>query len=293
MRSSRILLASILVSAVLATGCLKDAVKEVTRTVSELMTVRNQLVKKYGEEVNVNVNAGKGQLVLSVTFINSNLNEKTQPERLKRAQETAQIVKAHYTKINDVSVIWVGFMRQTTRLIVFHTNEVLDYFPFDKNGARLQPPESNQPAGVQLQTTAGYLSNSDETDISVSGIQLEGQPGGLGITVLPYFRVRGDARVEPAPAPETVTFNFASYSEKPRFGDTVPIAFISDRKTVIQSKEKFSGNDAQFSYVKVPYPVFRKIIGGTELTIKLGEKSYPLTPAQLAALQQMDAYVKE
>jgi len=298
MRSRRIILASILAAALLTAGCLKDAVKEFSKTVGELMTVRTELMKKYGENVFLNVTAGKNVLTLNVTYINSVLNEKTQAERIRRAQETAQIVKKHYTSINNVSVIWVGFVRQTTRLIVFHTNETLEFFPFDKNGAPLrqreswQPTDSTHPAGVELRASASYLSNTDETDVSVSGIQLEGQPGGLGITVLPYFRVRGDAREAPAPAPEKITFNFASYSEKPRFGDAVRVAFISNGKTVVQSKEKFFGNDAQFSYGQVPYSAFRKMIGGTELTIKLDDKSYPLTRAQLTALQQMDAYVK-
>jgi hypothetical protein len=293
MYSRRIILASIVVSALLTAGCLKDAVREVSKGIGELMTVRNELVKKYGEDVFVNVYASGGRKTLSVTFINSVLNDKSQAERSKRAQEAAQVVKTHYTNVKDLDVIWVGFVRQTTRFIVFHTTQGLDYFGFDKNGAPLQPPPYNQPAGVELDATAGYLSESDETDISASGIQLEGQPGGLGITVLPYFRVRGDAREEPAAPPKTVTFNFASYSEKPRFTEPVRIAFISDGTTVFQTKEDLHGKDAQFCDVNVPYTAFRKMVAGSGLIIKLDDKPYSLTPRQLAALQQMDAYVKQ
>jgi len=81
MRSRRILLASILASALVATGCLKDVVKEATQTIGELMTVRNALQKRFGDEVSVNVNSNGHQSSLTVTFINSALNDKTRDER--------------------------------------------------------------------------------------------------------------------------------------------------------------------------------------------------------------------
>lgn len=296
MLSRRLFLAVILVSAITTAGCLRDAIREATKTVGELMSVRNALMKKFGDEVNVTVTPNGGQSVLTVTFINSALNSKTRDERLARAKEAAQIVKASYTHPQNLRVMWIGFARMKTQLIIFHQSEMFDFFPFDRNGLPIDTGRGgdSQPAGVEMDTTVGYLSNTDESDISASGIQLEGQPGGLGITVLPHFKVQGDAREQLVRPPKEVDFNFASYSEKPRFvTETTPITFIAGGKVVFTAKEKFNGNDAQFCYLAVPYSAFKKMITAGDLIIKLGDKEYPLTPRQFALLQKMDSYLIE
>ena len=81
----RIILASIFAVSVVATGCIKDAAK----TLGELHGVRGEINKKFGEDVNVHLSQG-GSLSLTITFINSALNEKTPAERARRAEETAQ-----------------------------------------------------------------------------------------------------------------------------------------------------------------------------------------------------------
>lgn len=295
MLSRRIFLASILASALLATACLKDAVREMTKSVGEMMTVRNELMKKFGEEVNVNITEHQGRSVLTVTFINSALNDKTREERLKRAQEAAQVVSLNYARGKNLAVVWIGFARVKTQYIVFHQSQMFDFFPFDPNGVQIDPARNGNYATVDgLETNANYLSTSDETDVSCSGIQLEGKPGGLGVTVLPHFKVPGNAKEEPARPPKDVSFDFASYSEKPRFvGDTTPIAFIAGGKIVFQTKGTFHGNDAQFCYLPVPYAAFKKIVTASDLVIKLGDKEYPLTPRQFTLIQQMDSYIQQ
>ena len=295
MLSRRIFLASILVAALLATGCLKDVVRDATKSVGEMMNVRNALLKKFGDEVNVNVNHNGRHSVMTVTFINSPLNDKTRAERSARARQAAVIVSANYARNANLDVVWIGFARVTTKLFVFHESHMFDFFQFDGNGLEINPDRSDTeyPATrVPLDTTVGYLSNTDETDISANNIQLEGQPGGLGITVLPHFKVQGDAREQLVRPPQEVEFNIASYSEKPRFvTKTTSISFLAGGRVVFHADAEFNGNDAQFCYLKVPYPAFKKMVSASDLIIKLGDKEYPLTPSQFSSIQKMNSYL--
>ena len=289
----RILLASLLAASVLASGCLKDAVQ----SLGELQGIRSEINKKFGEDVNVHLSQGLSA-TLTITFINSALNERTLEERSKRAQETAQLVIANYVRIKFVKEIWVQFVRQKTRFVVFHYSEGFEVYGFDNKGQRLAlgagpgigapaPPPDND-------ITAGYAASTGITDISTAAnFQLDGEPGGYGITVLPHFQLQGDARRRQAPAPKAVSFYFASYSKVPRFGISTPFEFIADGTPVMQGKLSFSGSDAEYSYVDVPYPVFRKLVAARVVAIKLGAKEYPLTPEQLVLLQKMDAYVQK
>lgn len=287
----RIFLAIVLISSVLASAC----VREVVKTLSEIQTVHTALTKRFGDEVHVNVNEAGQVLVITVSFINSGLNQKTPEERFKRAAEAAKIVKTHYARINSVDTIWVGFVRRQTRMFVFHQTEGIDFYPFDKDAKWIQPPEptTTSGAGVALETIANYSSQENETYVFAYGIQLEGEPGKDGVTVLPNFKITGNVNVRRAPPPKTVQFDFASYSSTPQFEETVPITFVADGKTVFQAKGTFYGNDAQFCYLPVPYAAFRKIIGARNLQIKLGAKEYQLTPEQFETVKKMGDYVTE
>jgi hypothetical protein len=64
-----------------------------------------------------------------------------------------------------------------------------------------------------------------------------------------------------------------------------------DGKPVLETKGTFTGNDAEFCYLTVPYPVFRRMIAASELIIKLGDKDYPVPPTRLEALKKMGEYV--
>ncbi|HXQ71580.1 MAG TPA: hypothetical protein VN844_13885, partial [Pyrinomonadaceae bacterium] len=97
----RIFLTAILVSSVVATGC-----KQFAKTLGELQTFQAALTKKFGDTVYVNANGG-GFEILTITFINSPLNDKSPADRIKRAEETAQFVKANYKLIRSVQEVWV------------------------------------------------------------------------------------------------------------------------------------------------------------------------------------------
>ena len=283
-----LLLVLILVPCLLAAACTGATVKRL----GPRQALHSELTKKFGDQVYVNVNDTKGSLIVSVSFINSALNEKTNEERFKRASEAAKVVKANYTQINKVDAIWVGFVRQRTRLLVFHHNEGLGYWPFDKDAQSLQSPEVTT-SEMGLEATANYHERRNESDVFGYGIQLEGQPGKDGVTLVPNFKTTGDVHVKRGPPPKTVQFDFASYSAKPRFEQTVPITFVADDKPVLETEGTFHGNEAQFCYLPVPYSAFRKMLAAKQVRIKLGASEYLLTPRQLALLQEMTRYVTE
>lgn len=290
MRSHRIFLAAVLISSLTAAGCIGNFAK----TLGELQTLRAGLTKKFGEQPAVHINDAGSRLTLSVSFINSALNDKSPEDRAKRAQETANLVKTTYSRAQQLGAIWVFFVREKTSMLVFHYTQTVDYFGFDKNAARLTAPPTDQGHyGVALNTTATYIDSSHETDVSTSGIQLAGIPGENGLTVLPHYRVNGDTKTGPRPPPREVSFDFASYADKSEFQQTTPVAFIADGKQVLLKNGTFTGANTQFCYLSVPYPAFRKMIDARQLTIKLGDKDYPLNRGQLAVLQQMGAYVNE
>ncbi len=291
MRLPRTFLIVILISALLTAGC-----GEVVKTYSDLMAVQSELTKIFGGEVNVNVrDGGDYGVMIGVYFINSPLNDRAEEARQAQATQAAHIVKASYPRMQKVRELWVGFIRKKTRFVVFHHNQIVSMHGFDNNAAALPTPDNEVTfvPKTNLQVTPTYDSTNDLTDISVSGIQLEGEPGGLGVTLLPYFTVRGSVRQGTRPPPKSVELNFASYSEKPRFPQTVPITFVADGKVVHKTEGAFTGKDAQFCYLKVPYTAFRSIVGGKELLIKLGDEEFPLTPSQIRAMHAMTEYLTE
>lgn len=267
------------------------------KKLGELQTLYSELAKKFGDTVHVNGDDRDG-VILTITYLNSRLNERDQAERRGRAQETADFVKAQYSGIQKVRAIWVLFMRQQTRFVIFHSSNVIDGYVFDKDARALALDEygpqwaSGSGPRSDKDITVGYASSSDATDVSsASVLQLDGEPGGYGLTFMPHFSLPGNATRTVAPAPAEVSFLMASYSKKPRFTREVPIEFIVDGTPVMQAKTTFTGNDAQYSTVNVSYAVFRKLTTAKEASIKLGAKAYPLTPEHLAVLRKMDAHV--
>ena len=285
----RKLLALILISSLLTAGCLKDAFK----SLSELQALENTLTNKFGDEISLHLSEGVNRGMLRVTFINSPLNDSTRQQRALRAQEAAQIVGAHYARSNAVAAIVVVFLRRKSAFAVFHRTQTLDSFGFEKDGQPTKytsPYLPAPPTGTEI--TVGYSATDDVTDVtSQATLQLDLEPDGYGMTVMPHFRLFGDARREKAAPPEKVLLYFASYSKKPRFSESVPVEFIADGKPVMQGKATFTGNDAQYCSLEISYSVFRKMATAQKATIKLGAREYPLTPKQLVLLQKMDNYV--
>ena len=287
----RIFLASILALALLTAGC-----GEIVTRYGEVMVVEGALLEKFGDQVYTTANPGDQGVMFTVWFINSSFNEKSAQERLMRASEAAKVVKGTYPRIQNVSELWIGFLRAKARFVVFNNSEIVSVHGFDKHASPLpgrNDVQAPSPTGIEVNTY--YDSRAKQSDISVTGLQLEGEPGGLGVTILPFFVLHGgDVRKGvKLPPPHQVEVNFASYSKKPRFRQTVPITFVADGKLVLKTEGSFVGNDAQFCYLKIPYSAFDRMVSGKELIIKLGDKEYSLTPSQIEAMKRMTEYVQK
>jgi len=284
----------VLTSCLVAYGC--SAGKELGRTLGELANVRSELMKKFGEnDVNLRINSFRNRTSISVTYVNSPLNEKTTGERAKRAQETAEIVRQRYHSIKNVSEIWVGFMRATTRLVVFHWSEMIDAHGFDNEARPLREPDTTP--SDPSQPVVRYSAREDKTDISSGGLQLEGTPE-KGVLVVPHFSVAGDVnKITPKP-PDEVALDFAAFSEKPKFPNLTKIVFLSDNKIVYVTEGQFSTSKIaddmynEFLYLKVPTAVFLKIASGSTVKIKLNEHEYTLTQIQVLQIQRMSDYLR-
>ena len=272
--------------------------KDLSRTLTDLGQVRAQIIKRFGEEdVNVHVNTFQGETTISVHFINSPLNTGREEDRTRRAQETADLVKQYYPSIKRVSAIWVAFARVTSRFVVFHWTEVLDVHGYD-NEARPLSDRNNAPLlSDPSKPNVRYTSNLNTTEISASGIQLEGSPEN-GVTMFTHFSVLGDAnRLTPKP-PKDVGLDFASYSTQPRFPNVTKIVFITDDHISHETEGQFStskladGTFTEFLYLKVPAAAFIKITDGTSVKIKLANHEYRLSEIQVLQLQRMSDYIK-
>ena len=284
----------LLTSCLLASGCNKA--KDIGNTLGALAKVRAELIKKFGEkDVDIRLNTGQNRTSISVMFVNSLLNQKTAGERAKRAQETAEVVKQFYPSIKNVGEIWVGFMRVTTSLVIFHYSEMLDVHGFDNEARALSDP-GTAPLDTS-QPSVRYLASQDQTEISTRNILLEGTPE-KGLTLIPHFLVAGDVNKIKPKLPDEVFLYFGSFSEKPKFPNLTTVVFFSDKKVAYLTKGQFStskiGNDnfSEFLYLKVPTAAFLKITSGDTVTIRLNEDEYTLTESQVLQLKRMSDYLK-
>jgi hypothetical protein len=286
----------LIVGLVVAESC--TTAKDLSKTLTDLSRVRAEIMKRFGEEnVNVNANTFQGNTAILVHFINSPLNAKSAEVRTKRAQETAELIKQYYPSIKNVGEIWIAFARVTTRYLVFHWTEVLDVHGYDSE-ARPLSDRDNPPVPIDpSKPIVRYSANQNATDISSSGIQLDGSPEN-GVAVVPHFSVIGDVnRVTPKP-PKEVSFDFASYSAQPRFPSLTRIVFITDNEISYQTEGEFStskladGTFSEFLYLKVPAAAFIKITGGRTVKIKLEKHEYRLTEIQLLQMQRMSDFLK-
>ena len=284
----------VLTICLVASGC--STAKDLGQTLGDLGTVRAELIKKFGEkDVNVRLNVFQNRTSISVTYVNSPLNQNSTEERAKRSQETAEIVRQNYPSIKKVSEIWVGFMRVTTRLVLFHWSEMLEVRGFDSEARELRAPGS-APLDPS-QPVVHYSPSQNKTDISSSGIQLEGTAEN-GVILVPHFSVAGNvSKITPKP-PDEVALDFAAFSEKPKFPNVTKLVFLSDNKIVYRTESQFSTSKiaddrySEFLYLKIPTAAFIKITSGSTVKIRLNEHEYTLTESQVLQMQRMSDYLR-
>lgn len=95
-RNNRIIGATILTLSFLLSACSSGLVK----SLGEIAVLRNALIKEFGEQdVNVNLNNDR---FLSITFVNSPLNEKDPTQRVDRAKKTMAVVLKNYPSVKVV-----------------------------------------------------------------------------------------------------------------------------------------------------------------------------------------------
>jgi hypothetical protein len=285
---------AVLTSCLLAYGC--STAKNLGKTLGDLEMVRAELITKFGEqEVSVRLNSIQNRTTISVVYVNSPLIQKTTEERAKRAQETAESVRQHYPSIKNVSEIWIGFMRVTTRLVIFHWSEMLEAHGFDSEARALRDP-GTAPSDPS-QPLVRYSASQNKTDISSNGIQLEGTAE-KGVILVPHFSVAGDVNKITTKPPDEAGLDFAAFSEKPKFPNLTKLVFVTDNKIVYRTEGQFSTSKitddmySEFLYLKVPTAVFLKISSGSTLKIKLNQHEYKLTESQFLQIQRMSDYLR-
>src|SRR5688572_24587989 len=98
---------------------------------SGMNALRQHLIQKYGDQVNLNVHNSR---YLNVAFINSQLNNQDRAKRIERAQDAASFVARNYDDIKSIEQIWISFVATETRYLIIHYTQGIDSFGFDRNG---------------------------------------------------------------------------------------------------------------------------------------------------------------
>ena len=287
-----------LVSVLLAGGCSSGLIK----SYAGLNALRQRLIEKYHDDIEVNLQNSR---LLSIVFTNSPLNQQDSGKRGQRAREAARFVALNYEGIKEIDRIWIYFVASETRYIVVHYSSVLDAFGFDKNGSAVAfaPNPEVVPSHEDLRIpVARFNSSRNETDVSITRIQLDGDMN-HGIALVPHFTVAGDARRSDTAilAPESVVFDFASYADKPVFLDNAKLEIYCDNNlalsgmaSLISGKPSEKGQGAgQFLSVQISFKLFKRMADSRNVRIVLGAKRFDLLPDDIAALNAMSAYVHQ
>ena len=281
--------------AILLSACATNPLRSLT----ELASLRAKLINEFHEQ---NINVTLHDTTLWIAFINSPLNN-SPTERAARAQQTAIFVKNHYQSSNPVREVWVFFMFEETRFVVFHYYRTIASFGFNRNGDALVfgPPdpkyirESNDPRHAEVR----YSRANDETDIQVTRVQLEGNLD-RGLALVPHFTVPGNALASgwKATSPGLVGLEFASYSDAKIYSESTVLAITSDGRMVysgvarLLSSSSDNGTTTEFLSQRITYDQFLQMARAGNVRIKLGAKSYQLSSDQLEGLRDMVRYAE-
>lgn len=297
---TRIVTATLL--CLLTASCSSNLVK----SLSGMNALRQHLIQKYGDQVNLNVHNSR---YLNVAFINSQLNHQDRAKRIERAQDAARFVALNYDDIKSIEQVWISFVATETRYLIIHYTQGIDSFGFDRNGASLDAQTTRNDAVVFDESkkesdarapVARYTQATNETDISITRIQLEGNID-RGVALVPHFTVSGDARIRGAATtpPDFVVFDFASYADKPFFQQNPPLEIYCDGRLALKGVAALvptaaSGVDetvGQFLSVQVSFKLLHRMANSRRVRIVLGQKQFELLPDDINALARMTAYV--
>ena len=276
-----------------------NACSGVVKNLTQLAKLQKQLMDKYAEK---DVNVLLQNNYLTVSFINSPLNQKDDATRAARADDVAKFVVKNFPPIPQIRSIWIVFVKSETHFIIYRQSKALGVFSFNNRGESLRrtegtvAPDSNDP----LSTDVKFDPRRNETDIGIQRVQLDADPD-HGIAMVPYYTAKGDARgpVGSAVAPSSVTLDFASYADRPIFSGDSRLEIICDgqaqfsgKARLLQSQESGSeGSHAQFLTAEIPFADFRRMGEAHKTTVKLDPKQFDLKPEAVAALKRMAGFV--
>jgi hypothetical protein len=286
-----VFIALVLCAACFSQACSSGYVKKLT----EVAKLRQDLMDKYQEkEVNVNLNSG----FLTVSFVDSALNQEDVARRAFRAREAAKFVVKNFPSIAKIQTMWIMFVATERRLIVFHYHRSLNEYGFNNRGELIATNGINS-SDDPLSPIVRFNPTSNETDISLTRIQLGGDLN-HGIALVPYFTAKGDAR-DPngkVAAPAFVVFDFASYADRRIFSSDSDMEIICDGTTCFSGKAHLlspdsgsQGNNAQFLTAQIPFAQFARMGEASSLKVKLDATQFDVSPEAIAALRRMAAYV--
>ena len=284
--------------------CLSSCSSGLFKQLSEIAKLRQELMTRY-QEKDVNVHL-QNDVYLTISLINSPLNRQDDAAREARAAEVAQFVVKRLPSIQQIKSIWIVFVKSETRWVVFHYSESLGAFVFNNRG---EPIRRNEPLPATTNTTTDddplspsikFNPGRNETDISLTRVQLAGDTN-HGIALVPYYTARGDARGPGhlAAPPPSVTFDFASYADRPVFSDDSKLEIICDGVKGFSGKAHLlkpqasgsEGSAAQFLMAEIPFDKFVKIGEAHKVQVKLNDKRYDLSPEAIGALNRMAGFV--
>ena len=266
--------------------------------------LRQQLIDKYHDP---DVSIETSGAYLTITFVNSPLNQKDRMLRWQRARETAAFAVAHYPRIG-INNYWVGFIEYERRLILFYFSKHLDGYIFDRDGNpanttnnTYNPPDSEPPKPEEQGiASAKYNDRRNETDVSVSYIQLEGDLNN-GIAMTPHFTVQGNVndRSQNVRPPAMVSAEFASYANKPLFTGNAKLEIDGDQGPIYagvaqlmqpEASGTVDSSTAQFLTAQIPYTKFVQVVNSGQVVIRLNNRRFGLSQDQIASLESMTGY---
>ena len=280
-----------------------NSCSEWRKELTDLRKLQQQLMDKYQEkEINVHLqNSG----FLTITFINSPLNQQDAAKREARATHAAQFVVKNFSGIAQIKTMWIVFLASESRLILFHYSRSLNAYVFNNRGESVRQTVesySSEENDEALSPHIDFDARRNETNISVMRIQLAGEPGRDGLALAPYFTATGDARgpMRSAVAPENVTFDFASYSHQKEFSSDVRLGIMCDRNPEFDTTARLlsttdastAGSYVQFLRAEIPFIQFAKMGEAAEVRLRLGEKQYQLKSDETAALKRLADLVR-
>ncbi len=288
---------TLFVGLVICAACLSHACSNgFVKRLSETAKLRQQLMDKY-QEKDVSINL-LNSAYLTITYTNSPLNQQDATMRATRAQGTAKFAVSNFPSIAKVRTIWIIFIALETHWIVFHSRRSMGQFIFNNRGDLLNLSNGMDFEENPLNPIVRFNPASNETDISVTRVQLQGDLN-HGIALVPHFTAGGNAR-DPngdVKAPAFVVFDFASYADQKIFSSDSDLEIVCDGKSDFSGKAHLllpnsgsEGSNTQFLTAQIPFEQFAKMGDARSLKVKLNARQFDLSPEAIAALRRMASY---